>query len=125
MSSKRQRQLQVHLKRELSRIIRRELEIPGMELVSITHTEVTPDLREATVYISHIKDDETLRAKALKTLKRREKEIRAALTRALSTKTIPALRFREDTSIKEAARITDIIRDLQEEREERDRDERS
>lgn len=124
MSRKRQRQLQVHLKRELSRIIRRELEIPGMELVSITHTEVTPDLREATVYVSHIKDDEMLRTKALKTLKRREKEIRAALTRALSTKTIPALRFREDTSIKDAARITDIIRDLRAEREERDPDER-
>ena len=121
MSDYRQRQLQEHLKRELSRIIRRELKLPGMDLISVTHVDVTPDLKQATVYVSHIKKNEDLREQCIKRLRRREKDIRAALTRALSTKSIPQLRFREDTSIKDAARITDILRDLKKEREDRNR----
>lgn len=123
MGYDRQRQLQLHLKRLLSRIIRRELEIPGTDLLSITHVDVSPDLRTATVHVSHIKDDPELRQEVIKRLRRREKEIKGALMKELSSKNIPDLRFREDTSIKDAARITDILRDLEEEREDRDGDE--
>ncbi|MFB6355211.1 MAG: 30S ribosome-binding factor RbfA [bacterium] len=113
MSSKRQRQMSELLKREISRIIRHELDIKDSKLVSVTHVEVTPDFKMATVHVSHIKDDPEVRDNTIKLLKRNEKEIRWNITQNLDIKEAPNLRFREDTSIKDAAHLTDIMKDLQ------------
>jgi len=123
MSRYRQRQMQKHLQREIARLIREEFTEPEFDMLSVTHVEVTPDYREATVYVSHIDKDPELREEMIRLLKRREKEIRAGLTRDLDLKHIPGLRFREDTSIKEAARVTEILHELEKEREEYDREE--
>lgn len=125
MASYRQRQMQKHLQRELSRLIRNEFTEPEFDMLSITHVEVTPDFREATVYVSHIEKDPEVREQTLKLLKRREKDLRAGLTRDLDLKHIPGLRFREDTSIKEAARVTEILHELEKEREKVDREEQT
>jgi ribosome-binding factor A len=120
MSDYRQRQMEKHLQREISRIIRDKFKEDDFKMLSVTHVEVSPDYREATVHVSHIERDEETRERTLKLLKRRDNKIREWLARDLDLKHIPELRFREDTSIKEAAEVTDILQELEEEREERD-----
>lgn len=122
MSNYRQRQMEKHLQREISRIIREQFKDNDFKMLSVTHVDVSPDYREATVHVSHIEKDEETREKTLKLLKRRDQAIRERLAKDLDLKHIPELRFREDTSIKEAAEVTDIIQELEEEREQRNRE---
>jgi ribosome-binding factor A len=122
MSSRRQRQMEKNLKRVISDIIRHNLEIEGSDLLSVTGIDITPDLQKATVYVSHIEDDEAKRDAVIKRLRRQERSIRQALANELPLKHIPDLRFREDESIKRAARLNNIMQELREEREQRDRE---
>jgi ribosome-binding factor A len=122
MSSRRQRQMEKNLKRVISDIVRHNLEIEGSDLLSVTGIDITPDLQKATVYVSHIEDDEAKRDAVIKRLRRQERSIRQALANELPLKHIPDLRFREDESIKRAARLNNIMQELREEREQRDRE---
>ena len=122
MSSRRQRQMEKNLKRVISDIIRHDLEIEGADLLSVTGIDITPDLQKATVYVSHIEDDEAKRDAVIKRLRRQERSIRQALANELPLKHIPDLRFREDESIKRAARLNNIMQELREEREQRNRE---
>lgn len=118
MGKRRKIRLEKNLKRIISDIIRHELELPDVDLLSVTDVELTPDMQKATVYVSHIKAEKT--DPTMKRLRRKEKTIRSVLTPKVDMKNIPELRFREDKSIKEAAKINDIVQDLQKEREQRD-----
>ncbi len=124
MGKRKKRKIEADLREVISKLIRFELpDKHRLELLSVTRVELTPDYREATVYVSHIKKDEELRKGSLKLLKRNEKKVRAGITKALPLKHIPELRFREDTSMKEAQRINRIMDQLKEEREEKDNEE--
>lgn len=84
---------------------------PRLELVTITGVEVTPDLRDATVFFSAIAakvgvpDVEAgLRAAAPR--------LRGELGKQVRLKYLPKLRFREDPAIVEGQRMEEIIREL-------------
>lgn len=125
MSERRRRRMEKNVKRVISDIIRHDLEIEGSDLLSVTSVELTPDLQQATVYVSHIEDREEKTEAVLKRLKRQEKTIRSSLAQELPLKHIPELRFREDESIKRAAELNQIMQDLQKERESRNRERES
>ncbi len=123
MGHRQKRKIESDLIEVISRLIRSELpDDHQLELLSVTRVDITPDMRQATVYVSHIKKDEKLREGSLKLLRRYEKEIRAGITKALPLKYIPKLRFREDTSIKEAQKINKIMSELKAERDARQTD---
>lgn len=117
--------MEKNIKRVLSDIIRHDLEIDGSDLLSVTKVELTPDLQQATVFVSHIEDREEKIQAVLKRLKRQEKTIRSSLASELPLKHIPDLRFREDESIKRAAELNEIMQDLKKEREARNRERES
>ncbi len=123
MSERRKRRLEKQLKQTISDIIRNRLKYESLKLLSVTRVELTPDMKMGTVYVSHMEKDEETRQEAIKFLRRKEKKIRAIVTKALPLKVIPEFRFREDTSLKEAARVNEIMKELQEERESRSREE--
>ncbi len=121
MSNVKRRRIEADLKKVISKLIKQELpDKHRLDLLSVTGVELTPDYRKATVYVSHIKKDEELRKESLKLLRRKEKTIRAGVTRALPLKYIPELRFREDTTLKDAQKITEIMKELKAERNESD-----
>ncbi len=124
MSERRKRRIEKQLKQTISRIIRNELKNDSLKLLSVTRVELTPDLKMGTVYVSHIDKDEKTRQNSIKFLRRKEKKIRAIVTKSLPLKIIPEFRFREDSSLKEAARVNRIMKELQEEREDRNREEK-
>lgn len=83
---------------------------PRLELVTITSVDVSPDLRNATVYYAALgrHDDDTLAA-----LTSAAAHLRRVLGRQVRLKYLPALEFREDPAIEQGARIDAILRDLQ------------
>jgi len=92
--------------------IAEELEIlsdPRLELVTITGVDVSPDLRNATVWYAALgtHDPETGRA-----LTAAAPHLRAVLGRQVRIKYVPRLSFREDPAIETGQRIEEIIRGL-------------
>jgi ribosome-binding factor A len=84
---------------------------PRLELVTITGVEVTPDLRDATVFFSALAAKATAEDAAAG-LRAAAPRLRAELGKQVRLKYLPKLRFREDPAIIEGQRMEEIIRGL-------------
>jgi ribosome-binding factor A len=87
--------------------------------ITVTGVEVTPDLRQATVYYSALtlgegEGAETDTAKALLTVKA---DLQSAIGRQVRMKYTPHLVFREDPAIRTGERVDEILRQLHSEDE--------
>ena len=97
------------VKREIGRIIQREIKDPRLpEMVSVTHVKVTKDLKYATVYISVLGDDEK-KEKAILALKSAAGFIRHELGQNLLLRALPELIFKLDDSIEHGFYIAKLI----------------
>ncbi len=98
------------LREELSDLIMRELKDPrvGHGLVSITEVSVSPDLRHATVYVSHLGETAD-RDDVLRGLSAASHFLHAELLRRLKMRAVPELLFRFDPSIERGARLASLI----------------
>lgn len=88
---------------ELERVASVEEDLP---LVTVTHVEVEPDLRHATVLLSSM--DEAV-SQQLQQLRPR---LQAAIARQGRLKRTPQLSFEADPAVSTGQRIEDILRDL-------------
>lgn len=96
------------LGRELSMIIAHELNDPRVRLVTITNVDVSPDIKNATVYFSSLKDrDETL-----KVLQRAKGYIRTHLARRVRMRTIPDLEFKIDDTFERGQHIDELLKEI-------------
>jgi len=98
------------LREELAALLQREVKDPRVShgLVSITEVQVAPDLRHATVYISHL-GDEADREGVLTGLQHSAHFLQKELMHRLSMRNIPALIFRFDPSIERGAHLSSLI----------------
>lgn len=82
---------------------------PRLDLVTITGVNVSPDLRNATVYYAALgrQSEETHAA-----LQSARPHLRATLGRQVRLKYLPQLEFREDPAIEQGARVEAILREL-------------
>ncbi len=110
--SRRTRQVGEFLREELVDIIRREVKDPRVGFMSITHVEMSPDLRMAHVYISVLGTDEE-RSGTLKALRSASGFIRHHLKPRLSMRQIPELDFRDDRSMEHAVSIARTLQELE------------
>ena len=76
-------------------------------VVTIPEVRMSPDLRLATVYVMPLGGHDV--APVLAALKRNQKYIRGEIARAVNLKFAPEVRFREDESFEEAARIERLL----------------
>jgi ribosome-binding factor A len=99
------------LRSELSDLILRGVKDPrvGEGLVTITEIRVAPDLRRATVFVSHLGTDEE-RQHALAGLQNAAPFLHRELMHRLRMRAVPSLVFRFDPSIERGARLSDLIR---------------
>lgn len=84
---------------------------PRLGFVTLTGVEVTPDLREATVYYSVLGPSEQHEATS-KALRSAGSHLRAVLGQQVRMKYLPRLSFRVDPAIAAGQRVEEIIRDL-------------
>jgi ribosome-binding factor A len=95
--------------RELSALLYRDLKDPRLRGVTLTEVKVTPDLRHARVYFSHLEGAE--RAKeAIGGFRSAAGFIRQKIGRGLGLRYSPELEFEYDPSIERAARIDALLR---------------
>jgi ribosome-binding factor A len=104
------------LREEISVLVRDDIRDPRMSgMVSVTHVDVSPDLRNATAYVSVLGSDDE-RASTMAALDHARPFVRRELGRRLRLRTIPDVRFASDISIAQAQELTDRMRRNAEER---------
>jgi ribosome-binding factor A len=111
--TRRTRQVGELLREELTDIIRREVKDPRVGFMSVTHVEVTPDLRQARAYVSVLGSEEE-RAATLMALRSAAGFIRYHLKPRLRMRHIPELDFRDDRSMEHADKIARTLQQIQE-----------
>jgi len=88
-----------------------DLKDPRIGLVTVTAVDVTPDLREGTVYVS-VLGNERKREATLAGLESAHGLLQARLARELKMKRTPHLSFEYDPTVERAVRMTKLIDDL-------------
>jgi ribosome-binding factor A len=109
--SRRTRQVGEFLREELVDIIRREVKDPRVGFMSVTHIEMSPDLRMAHVYVSVLGTDDE-RSENLAALRSAAGFIRHHLKPRMRMRQIPELDFRDDRSMEHAVSIALTLQDL-------------
>ena len=101
------------LREEISDLVQRDLKDPRLEgaFLSITEVEVSPDLRTADVFVSHLGSPEE-RDEALAGLQSASPWLERELRRRLRMRRTPSLRFQFDPSIERGARLASTIAEL-------------
>lgn len=104
------------LREELSDLLRDDLRDPRVAgLVSVTHVDVSPDLRRASAFVSVLGTEEE-RASTMEALGHARPYLRRELSRRLNLRYTPDLSFVDDRSLERAQEMTDIMRRNAEER---------
>ena len=99
------------LKVEISEVVGFELDDPRLEMVTVTDVEVSPDLRDAKIYVL-IRGSEDEIEKALKTLRHAATFVRQQVAMNLDLRHAPHVHFVRDTAEENASRVSEILEDL-------------
>lgn len=115
--SRRTERLSSSIQQEIAQIIQRELNDPRLPvLTSVTRVKISEDLTVADIYVS-VMGDEGKQTAALNALRHSGGMIRGRLTRALSLRIAPLLRFHLDENLKKELAVLDLLRQVEKERE--------
>lgn len=99
---------------ELSDLLRTRVKDPRVGFASITHVEMSGDLRYAKVFVSVMGDSEEQK-ETMKGLKNANGFLRHELASRLTLRFMPELVFKLDHSIEEGSRILEIINKVERE----------
>ena len=98
------------LKRELGVILLREIDFAPV-LVTVSSVDVTPDLKQAHVYISALGNPGQQR-RVLEKLEHQRVHLQSEIAKRVSLKNTPHLFFKLDGSIERGSRILNIMNEL-------------
>ena len=99
---------------ELSDLLRTRVKDPRVGFASITHVDVSGDLRHARIHISVLGTEEE-QAATIRALKHATGFLRYELASRLVLRYMPELVFKLDTSIEQGSRILELIRQIENE----------
>lgn len=97
--------------RELTTILATEVRDPKLGMCTITSVEVTNDLSYAKVYVTFM-GQTYQRRDGMEALERSNKYIRTLLSKRMTTRKVPELKFILDTSLDYASHIDDLIKQI-------------
>lgn len=103
------------IKHEVSLIIQRELNDPGVGFATVTNVEVSIDLKYAKIFVSVLGEKEQIK-KTFDALQRARGFIRKLLAQRLRLRSVPEISFREDNSSEYSVHISKVIEELKDER---------
>ena len=112
MSSLRLERVRELLKRQIGEVIRRELPLSEVGMLTVNHVDVTRDLQSATVYVGFVGSEEQ-RKKGIGLLQKERKRIQGLVARAVILKYTPQLRFVMDDSVSHGNRILQILDEIE------------
>ena len=111
MSSYRVMRVAELIQAEIADLLLRHLKDPRLTMATVSRVEVSPDLRHARVYISHIGTEAEQHA-AIAGFQRAAGFIRNQLGKRLTLRYIPLLEFTLDTAIAYGVRISSVLHNL-------------
>lgn len=86
-----------------------DLNDPRVQNVTVTHVEVSPDLREAKVHVS-IMGDETKQRLSLAGLRSAAGYLQSKISDQIETRYVPRLQFHLDMGVKKSIEMAEILR---------------
>ncbi len=98
------------LKRELGVILLREIDFSPV-LVTVSSVDVTPDLKQAHVYVTALGNPGQQR-RALEKLEQNRAHLQGEIAKRVSLKHTPHLFFKLDGSLERGSRILNIMSEL-------------
>lgn len=101
------------IKREISKMILREIEFPKNVLVTITRVETSLDLSDAGVYISALPEDKI--SPCLNVLKKQMYFIQQKFNNSVKMRPLPRLKFLAEKEIRVADRVEEILEKIKNE----------
>lgn len=102
--------ISAEFKRVLSDIIRNDIKDPRVsEMASVTHVEITKDLKYAKAYIS-VFDSDRMKKSTIETLAHAEHYIKNEIGARLRIRRLPEITFLLDTSIEYSSKITEMLK---------------
>ncbi len=96
--------------RELAEILQHELKDPRVKHATITEVNVSPDLKNARVYISFLTDNEEEIKEAMIGLKSAQGFLRSQLAARMKLRYTPSLDLRYDSLQTEAMKLDALIK---------------
>ena len=94
---------------EISELLQRQVKDPRLgSFVTVTEVSISPDLRQARIFVSHIGSEEE-KQKTLSALASASSFFRRELTRRLRLRRIPELSFQWDDSIERGVHLLKLI----------------
>ena len=99
------------LKVEIAEVVGFEMDDPRLETVTVTDVEVSPDLRDAKVYVL-IRGEESEVAEAMRSLKNAATFVRQQVAMNLDLRFAPHVHFVRDSAEENATRVGELLQDL-------------
>jgi ribosome-binding factor A len=99
------------LKEEISEVVGYELDDPQLQNATVTDVEVSPDLRDAKVYVL-INGDEAEIKRTLKNLQNAAGFVRQQVALNLDLRFAPHVHFARDSAEENAARVGRLLSEL-------------
>jgi ribosome-binding factor A len=99
------------LKEEIAEVVGFELDDPRLETVTVTDVVVSPDLRDAKVYVLIRGSEDEIEA-ALKSLRHASTFVRQQVAMDLDLRHAPHIHFVRDTAEENASRVGEILAEL-------------
>lgn len=101
------------MKRELSSVVQRDYEFKDV-LVTINDVDVTPDLRQAHVFVGML-GPEPMQRKALAMLQRDAGQLQVKISKRVVLRYTPRLNFKLDDSVERGVKLLSVIQGIDEE----------
>ena len=99
------------LKEEISEVVGFELDDPKLQNATVTDVEVSPDLRDAKVFV-FVQGNENEINRTLRDLQHAASFVRQQVALNLDLRFTPHIHFARDTAEENAARIGELLMDL-------------
>jgi ribosome-binding factor A len=98
------------MKRELGQVLEREFQFDGV-LVTVHQVDVTPDLRNAHVYVGMVGDQKRF-SQIVDTLNRKRGHIQTQVMKRVVLKYTPQLHFTFDTAVERGVRVVNLLDEI-------------
>ena len=98
------------IQKELSKIIKREIDVSPETLITLTRVDTSPNLEQANVYISVLPEKEE--KIILQILNKNIYELQQKLNHRLRMRPIPRIYFMEEKETIKAGKIEEILENL-------------
>lgn len=114
MSSRRVERVSHSMREVIAELLLREIKDPRVAMVTVSHVDLSPDLRQARVLVSCF-GERAQREAAVAGLESAAGFIRGQLSKRLHLRYAPQLRFSMDESFEYAARVSALLHRANEE----------